>query len=177
MLKEVDNELNIIAKTLGSTYNTVEHQLNDAITSALLIGYHTGAHDMRVNLERHANNGFQKAVLDPQKGGKTKAGKVEPLKRLIDEMAIFLYTNSCLGKFTKEYAASAIFQVLYEFNLNNKSYECFSAFTNNEMKEQFVKRNIKHLKKVSTLKSPPVSKLVQVLKINYKNSNIKKTLK
>lgn len=177
MLKEVDNEINIISNTLSSSYNSLDLLISDVLTSALLIGYHTGAHDMRINLEKHAENGFQKSVLDPQKGGNIKAGKVEPLKNLINEMACFLYTNNCIGKFTKENATASIFQLLYEFNINNKSLECFSTFTNNEIKERFVNQQIKHKQKSSSLRQPSVSKLVEVLKAEYNQTKIKKKLK
>ncbi len=177
MLKEVDNELKIMAKTLTASYTSKEKQFSDALTSALLIGYHTGAHDMRVNLERHANKGFQKNVLDPQKGGKTKTEKITPLRDIIKEMASFLYENNSIGKFSKDNATAAIFQLLYQFNLTNKALECFSTFSNNEIKEQFVKRQIKHIQKSSSLRQPSVNKLVEVLKSEYKPTKIKKKLK
>jgi len=177
MLKEVDNELRNISNTLSSSYNSSEHQLSDALTSALLIGYHSGAHDMRVNLEKHAERGFQKGVLDTQAGGIKTAAKTDSLKSLILEMADYLNSAGDYGKLSKKIIAQAIHPIIYAFYIKNKELECFHIFKRCEDTEVYIKNKLPKPKLISEKGKAYPIKLSQLLKKKYNTAEIRKKLK
>ena len=177
MLKEVDNELKIMAKTLTASYTSKEKQFSDALTSALLIGYHTGAHDMRVNLEKHAERGFQKGVLDTQAGGIKTAAKTDSLKSLILEMANYLDSVGDYGKLSKKILAQAIHPVIYDFYIKNKELECFHIFKRCEDTEAYIKNHLHKPKLISEKGKAYPIKLSQLLKKKYNTAEIRNKLK
>lgn len=177
MLKEVDNELKIMAKTLTASYTSKEKQFSDALTSALLIGYHTGAHDMRVNLEKHAERGFQKGVLDTQAGGIKTAAKTDSLKSLILEMADYLNSAGDYGKLSKKIIAQAIHPIIYAFYIKNKELECFHIFKRCEDTEAYIKNHLPKPKLISEKGKAYPIKLSQLLKKKYNTAEIRKKLK
>jgi len=177
MLREVDNELKNISNTLSSSYDSSEHQLSDALTSALLIGYHAGANDMRVNLEKHAERGFQKGVLDTQAGGIKTAAKTDSLKSLILEMANYLGSVGDYGKLSKKILAQAIHPVIYDFYIKNKELECFHIFNRCEDTEAYIKNNLHKPKLISEKGKAYPIKLSQLLKKKYNTAEIRNKLK
>lgn len=166
-----------MAKTLTASYTSKEKQFSDALTSALLIGYHTGAHDMRVNLEKHAERGFQKGVLDTQAGGIKTAAKTDSLKSLILEMADYLNSAGDYGKLSKKISAQAIHPIIYAFYIKNKELECFHIFKRCEDTEAYIKNHLPKPKLISEKGKAYPIKLSQLLKKKYNTAEIRKKLK
>ena len=120
--------------------------LNTLIRDCILVGYDAGSHDMIMKMGRSAIAGFKKNSVDTSNGGKKKSMKVTPLKNVIVTMANYLYESPKIGRANKSIITAAIFHRLHEFkNLSNKQFECFSNFTNNEIKQEFIEKQFNHV--------------------------------
>jgi len=170
-------------KSLTKPENKDEILVDNIISISIMIGYNAGSHDMKVNVERHANNGFENNVINPHKGGIEKAKKFEPAKKLVQLMATKIILNPKLGKISKPALSTAIHTVLQEFSNegNNKNIETLKSYTQRCPGQGAIKGWIVKFEQnkdlPSNLKKPSHSKLVELLKIDFPARTIKKFLK
>ncbi|MDD2342338.1 MAG: hypothetical protein PHV54_05555 [Tolumonas sp.] len=162
----------------GENFNW--HLFYNIIETAIWIGYHSGAHDMKIPIERHANSGFLSNVFRPQLGGNTTASRFIPVQNLIKKMADFILHNNVDVKISKAGLARAIFFVIKDFSSKNmnKKLEALTPFqhrypSNNVILKQlndYAFSSAKNGKKISD------QKMIELLQKEFSPSVIKNYL-
>ena len=173
------NELFQILKNNGIPLIRIEN----VITSVAMIFYPAGAHDMKVNLERHSIRGVRSSSETPSKGGKGKAEKSLPVQFLINEIVKSVNKNTKLVKITKTLLSHAICDVIEDFASisNNKKIKSLSSFKGNTPSQPTIRRWLSdldvHEKSAQDKRATSLIKLVDSIKDDFPIEAIKLILK
>ncbi len=189
-------ELGVISKNLELLYlqlselltiqkesNTPLIHIENIITSVAMIFYPAGAHDMKVNLERHSTRGVKSSSETPSKGGKGKAEKSLPVQFLINEIVESVNKNTRLVKITKTLLSHAICDVIEDFASisNNKKMKCLSSFKGHTPSQPTIRRWLSdldvHEKLAQDKRTTSLIKLVDSIKDDFPIETIKLILK
>lgn len=181
-LKIISNDLQLLKQKYPSDNASNWVHVNQMLATAIMIGYQAGGHDMKVNVERHANKGFEAGVTTPQKGGNAKAKTTVPIKNLVIDMATHIYNQQNLKSASKALLAEAIHSRLEQFSLsgdNKKTLELLSA-QKSSLGLKTIKNCLKNVPKpkdTQEIPKPSLSRLIDELKASFKSQTIKASLK
>lgn len=180
-LSVIDEQLNHIKRNINKLNSNFDWTLFDSILeTALWIGYHSGAHDMKIPIERHANSGFISNVLRPQSGGEKTASKFIPIQHLIKVMAEFIIHSNIDLKIYKAGLARMIQTVIMEFSNSetNNNLEALTPFQKRYPSGEFILKQLgdydfssaKDMKKLSE------EKIIELLRKKFSPAVIKKLI-
>lgn len=154
-------------------------RIENVTASVAMIFYSAGAHDMKVNLERHSIRGVKARTEIPSKGGAIKAEKSLPLKKLVGNIVTSVNENPKIVNIKKPLLARVIFQVISDFSStgNNRNFKCFSCFLDGSPTEATIRSwltKLELVEKVTTDKrSASLIKLIEIVKSEFPPSKIK----
>ncbi len=157
--------------------------LEQVVTTAIIMGYTAGSHDMRVNLERHGEKGYESSIITPALAGNRKAEQNSPAINLVKEMAEFVFSNPKIGKVSKKVLSEAIYDVISIFSEKgqNKSLKALKNFKNKYPEQSSIEdwvRKFNLLDDVkSTVRPPSMRRLTEYLQSEFTNKKIKEILK
>jgi hypothetical protein len=168
---------------MEANFERINWNLFENIVSiSIMLGYQTGSHDMRENVERHANNGYKDRVTSPKKGGDNKAHKYKTVKELVLAMATFILENTNVGKTSNSAISKAIEVIIKEFSDqgNNNNIEALTKFSARCPAKRTINDWINSSGQIksplNSLKKPNHSKLLEVLKNEFPANSILSTL-
>jgi len=156
--------------------------LEQVITTAITIGYTAGSHDMKVNLERHGEKGYESRVITPQLAGNKKAEQNSPIINLVKEMADFVTSNSKVGKVSKNTLSEAIYDVISIFSNKgqNKKLKALKNFKNNYPEKSTIEDWIRKFNLLddvkTTVRSPSLRRLIEYLQHEFTHKKLKEKL-
>jgi hypothetical protein len=148
------------------------------VSISIMLGYQTGSHDMRENVERHANNGYKDRILTPKKGGDKKALKYKTVKELALAMAIYIFKNPNIGKASNSAISKAIEAIIKEFSDqgDNNNIEALTKFSARCPSKRAIYDWISILDQIKTnsesLEKPRHNKLLEVIKSEFSTNSI-----
>lgn len=180
-LKNISAQIFYMEKNIKSPTEDFNWRIfYNILETAIWIGYYSGAHDMKIPIERHANSGFISNVLRPQSGGNTTASRFVPVQNLIKNMADFIIHDNAEVKIYKAGLARAIQAVIKEFSSRetNKNLEALTPFQHRYPSEEFVLKQLgdydfspaKHMKRLSE------QKIIELLSKKFSPAVIKKSI-
>jgi hypothetical protein len=151
------------------------------IETAFHIGYYAGSNDSLAITDRYTNSGYTAKVTQPQKGGQSKAKAIEPVKKLVHDMASHIYQNQSLSSTPKAMLVEAIDSLLREFSQKggNNNIPSLIKFASRSPEPQTLMAWVKGIKKPKNLHQPPKPSLavvMQTLKSTYTMQAIKSAL-
>ncbi|WP_372377934.1 hypothetical protein ACBZ91_00520 [Vibrio natriegens] len=157
-------------------------QLDQLVALALCAGYQAGAHDMKVNTERHANQGFKTSCISPRKGGTAKSIKAKPVRDLIIEMDSHILASLELGPVSLERSSNVIYDIIKKYYESNSGISeiksLFENYDNRIPTEKTIKGYIKESRKKDNnppetkARRPSESKVFSVLEKHFSHKKI-----
>jgi hypothetical protein len=157
--------------------------LEQVITTAITIGYTAGSHDMKVNLERHGEKGYESSIITPQLAGNKKAEQNSFTIKLVREMSENVSSNPKIGKVSNKILSEAIYDVISLFSKkgNNKNLKAFKNFKNKYPEQRSIEDWIRGFNRIedltSTARSPSILRLKDYLQSEFTHKNIREILK
>ena len=146
---------------------------------AICAGYFSGHNDALAVTDRHTNAGYAEKVLKPQSGGKAKSSKYKSLRDLTIKIANHIYRNESIGKVSKPLLAEAIHTLISDFSSKNSNIKPLQIFQDGCPEISTIEawlKPIKKIKKENNLKKPSLNKLIENIKKDFPNKEIKKLL-
>ncbi|MGF1754893.1 hypothetical protein L4C33_15015 [Vibrio makurazakiensis] len=122
-----------------------------------IAGYQAGAHDMKVNTERHANSGYEARIETPKKGGKGKSQKSAQMKKVILAIAkesIIFSLPKYISKVTLSEAINHHFINIYS-NIDQSILESLGPYKSSPPKHKTIYNWLSELDSKYPENNPP----------------------